>query len=294
MKEKQVYKGNINDTFIDKTDKYTDNDYAQKDRFAKRLRALREHLGLSHEKLNEALSKKGIEISIKSLKNYEVADRFHTSYKSGLGISLYNLKSLADFFNVSIDYLLDNVTGKNPEYEVINKVTGLSNDAIDNLKKLNEFSEKIDTQKAVVSTMNLFLSSSRYDELLSLFLNMLDFLTKKHQELEICEKKLNELYNKYINNKNIKEENKTYLKLASKYCYVQNWITKTRDEILKEINTANKARLQSINTELLKENLKVFEMFYTEFIYEKNEYEKNIDFSLYKLQNQFAKLVKNI
>ncbi len=294
MSYKKTNKNDTDNQFKNKKEKYTNDDYAQKNRFAKRLKELRESKKLSHDKLTDALSDKGIEICTKSLKNYEVTEKIHSSYNSGLGISLYNLKSLADFFGVSIDYLLGNTMGKYPEYEVINKITGLSNGSIDTLKNLKEFSETTSTEKVVIPTLNLFLSFSKPHELLTLFLNMQDFFVKRHQEADICAKKLNELYNKYMNNENIKDEHKTYLKFASKYCNIENWITKTKDEILQEINIANKEKLQIIDSELLTENLKVFNAFFAEFMYEKNDYEKNIDFSLYKVQNQFIQLVKNI
>lgn len=75
---------------------------------AQRLKALRESKRLSHQKLSELLEERGTEVSAKSLMNYESAakDEFHTKSQSISKMNASTLVALAEFFNVSTDYLL--------------------------------------------------------------------------------------------------------------------------------------------------------------------------------------------
>lgn len=75
---------------------------------AKRLRALREARGLSHDKLSKALKERyEIRISSDSLMNYEVADTDHSKKYKNMGMRVEYLRCLADFYGVSTDWLLD-------------------------------------------------------------------------------------------------------------------------------------------------------------------------------------------
>lgn len=74
---------------------------------AQRLKALREEKKLSHVALKEALSSKyGIEISRDSLMNYEVVNPKSDKYKKNDGMRVEYLRCLADFYDVTTDYLL--------------------------------------------------------------------------------------------------------------------------------------------------------------------------------------------
>lgn len=74
---------------------------------AQRLKNLRTERGLSHESLRKALMEKyEIDISIDSLKNYEVSKAQHAKAYKNEGMRVEYLRCLADFYGVSSDYLL--------------------------------------------------------------------------------------------------------------------------------------------------------------------------------------------
>ena len=76
-------------------------------KIAQRLKGLREEKGLSHDKLSETLAKEyGINISKSSLINYEVTATHHVKATQNLGMSVKNLRCLADFYGVTTDYIL--------------------------------------------------------------------------------------------------------------------------------------------------------------------------------------------
>jgi len=74
--------------------------------FGRRLKRLREDCGLTLMELSKTLfDRYGIEITYQSLGNYEMK-----GYRLA---SLYNLSKIADFFDVSTDYLLGSTDLKN-------------------------------------------------------------------------------------------------------------------------------------------------------------------------------------
>lgn len=96
---------------------------------AKRIKQLREEKGLSHDRLSKALSDKyGINISPDSLMNYEVSDKNHTKAYKNLGMRVEYLRCLADFFEVSADYLLgtSDIRSVDPNIKMITELTGIS------------------------------------------------------------------------------------------------------------------------------------------------------------------------
>ena len=73
---------------------------------AARLKELRQKKGLSHAKLSKELEeKRGVKISKDALIAYE-APEFHTRAGTNEGMSVRNLRGLAEFYEVSTDYLL--------------------------------------------------------------------------------------------------------------------------------------------------------------------------------------------
>lgn len=98
-----------------------------------RLKALRNEKGISHETLRKALTEKyEIDISVDSLKNYEVSSADHSkSYKNN-GMKVEYLRCLADFYGVSADYLLGLSNVKSPDTNVskIMQYTGLTEDNV--------------------------------------------------------------------------------------------------------------------------------------------------------------------
>ena len=116
---------------------YSEKQKALKIAFAKRLKELREEIGLSHEKLAQELKKKqNIEIGSKTLMLYEIDEIHHSRFKAGFGINMLYLTSLANYFDVSVDYMLGGTTYKSPNNEKIGKITGLSDEAIEVLKTM--------------------------------------------------------------------------------------------------------------------------------------------------------------
>lgn len=106
---------------------------------AERLKELRRNRSLSHEKLRRALAEKyDIEISIDSLKNYEVTEEHHSKATKNLGMRVEYLRCLADFYGVSSDYLLgisDTKSSATSFQEMVDS-TGLSEHTITALIKL--------------------------------------------------------------------------------------------------------------------------------------------------------------
>lgn len=77
---------------------------------AQRLKELRTDKGLSHESLSKALKQKyEIDISVDSLKNYEVSKTDHVKAFKNEGMRVEYLRCLADFYGVSADYILGNI-----------------------------------------------------------------------------------------------------------------------------------------------------------------------------------------
>ena len=106
---------------------------------AKRLKELREKAGYSHAKLQDALKDKyNIDISIVSLKKYEISQPYHAQYGMVKGMKIEYLNMFADFYNVSTDYILGrtNSTSVDLTEKFIYEKFGLSSNTIKNLNQL--------------------------------------------------------------------------------------------------------------------------------------------------------------
>jgi transcriptional regulator with XRE-family HTH domain len=103
---------------------------------AKRLKNLRTEQQITFEELANKLNKRYpfISISVDTLKKYEVYldNRSRTGAVSGMRIEY--LYMLADFYNVSADYILGRINYKTHENTDIYELTGLSEKAIEVLK----------------------------------------------------------------------------------------------------------------------------------------------------------------
>jgi hypothetical protein len=123
---------------------------------SKRLKKLRNEMGISHSKLAAALVEKyNIRISSDVLKNYEVTDEFHTKFNAVKGMNIEYLFCLAEFYGVSTDYLLGKSDIKSPNIKKIemHKKIGLNDEAINVLEKVNK------TQKDTLYLLNDFIAS---------------------------------------------------------------------------------------------------------------------------------------
>lgn len=157
-----------------KETKYSDKLFKEKDLFGKRLKKCREENKLSHEKMSVALwDKENISFSDKSLKTYEVTEKYHEDYDKALGMSFYRFLSLADFFNVSLDYMAGRVPCKTPENQEIFNLTGLYDKSIDILKNAVENKEKLPELAVKLHVINYLIQNMNNNEFL---LNMHKFL----------------------------------------------------------------------------------------------------------------------
>jgi len=116
----------------------------EKARASKRIKELRESTQdekgkyLSHTRLEkELLNIEGVSVSKDSLMNYE-ADENRSKFGAVAGMSVETLTALADFYDVSTDYVLGrtDVKSRTPEIAMICDYTGLSEDAVNQLRQL--------------------------------------------------------------------------------------------------------------------------------------------------------------
>lgn len=112
---------------------------------SERLKELRESRKLSHDKLRTALCEKyGDEvISSAALKNYEAAAKgeYHSKYFAIESITAKNLYMLADFYGVSVDYVLglsDAATNDAGAAAAV-EYTGLSLESINKLVESRQY-----------------------------------------------------------------------------------------------------------------------------------------------------------
>lgn len=93
------------------------------ERFAQRKK-------LSFEQLSKQLSERGISISHTNLKNYEINDPLHPLYRRTRSMSIEYLVAFADFYDVSVEYLLGLSNSRKQEYRNISEQLDLSDEAI--------------------------------------------------------------------------------------------------------------------------------------------------------------------
>lgn len=126
---------------------------------AARLKQLRKERKLSHVALSTALNQAyGIDISRDSLMSYEVTDPNHSKHYKNEGMRVEYLRCLADFYNVSSDYLLGltNDPSKNPAAA---DELGLSAALIDKLKRYSKY-DIINTLLETMFDTSIFISIS--------------------------------------------------------------------------------------------------------------------------------------
>ena len=103
-----------------------------------RLEDLRKEKKLSFEQLSKQLAERGVNISHTNLKNYEINDPVHPLYGRTRSMSIEYLTAFADFYDVSVEYLLGLSNSRKKEYHDISEQLGLCDKAIDELI-LNDF-----------------------------------------------------------------------------------------------------------------------------------------------------------
>ena len=116
-----------------------------------RLEDLRKEKKLSFEQLSKQLAERGVNISHTNLKNYEINDPVHPLYGRTRSMSIEYLVAFADFYDVSVEYLLGLSNSRKKEYHDISEQLGLCDKAIDELIQCKENSSSEEGQQLYVS-----------------------------------------------------------------------------------------------------------------------------------------------
>ena len=108
------------------------------DKTKERLEDLRKERKLSFEQLSKQLAKRGVNISHTNLRNYEINDPLHPLYNRTRSMSIEYLVAFADFYDVSVDYLLGLTDVRKREYQSASEQLGLCEGAIRVLMECKE------------------------------------------------------------------------------------------------------------------------------------------------------------
>ena len=167
MEKKNTLKNN--DPYNDESRKIT----------AIRLKELRQNLkdekgrSCSHETLAKKINEKyGTgSISDKTLLNYEITDEDHDKYTVGFGMKIQNLALLADFYNVSCDYLLGREGNQDELIGQARMEMGLSAKSAEVLFQLKAKGSRfagrpdvMDTINRMLETINIMIETAGYTE----------------------------------------------------------------------------------------------------------------------------------
>lgn len=164
---------------------------------AERLRKLRKEKNLSYSKLAEKLVDKyslktTAESLMASLKKYE-ADENNVSYGSVGGMATNTLYMLADYYEVSVDYLLGktNFPSVDDKLKEVHKLTGLSTKAIKTLKLWLERSKDTEENQYIYETYKRSFEILNYllenDLEYGFFIDLVNFLLFKKKNKELIE-----------------------------------------------------------------------------------------------------------
>lgn len=132
-----------------------------------RLEDLRKEKKLSFEQLSKQLAAHGTIISHTNLRNYEINDPLHSLHNRTRSMSIEYLVAFADFYDVSVEYLLGFSNSRKQEYHDISEQLGLCDGAIDELIRCKENSGSEDApqiyaQKDTV-VLDDFLTSTEFE-----------------------------------------------------------------------------------------------------------------------------------
>ena len=131
---------------------------------------LRKEKDMSFAELSKALADRKIYISHTNLKNYEIPDPEHNLYTRTSSMSIEYIVAFAEFYDVSVDYLLGSSDSRKTEYENISTQLGLSDKAIEKLIRCKENSEDIGDTKLLIerdtAIIDDFITSNSFDYVL--------------------------------------------------------------------------------------------------------------------------------
>ena len=132
-----------------------------------RLEDLRKEKKLSFEQLSKQLAERGVNISHTNLKNYEINDPVHPLYGRTRSMSIEYLVAFADFYDVSVEYLLGLSNSRKQEYHNISEQLGLCDGAIEELIRCKEDSNNEEDPKIYAqqdtAILNDFLTSMEFE-----------------------------------------------------------------------------------------------------------------------------------
>lgn len=132
-----------------------------------RLEDLRKEKKLSFEQLSKQLAERGVNISHTNLKNYEINDPVHPLYGRTRSMSIEYLVAFADFYDVSVEYLLGLSNSRKQEYHQISEQLGLCDGAIEELIRCKENSGSEEDPKMYaqqdIAILNDFLTSTEFE-----------------------------------------------------------------------------------------------------------------------------------
>ncbi len=132
-----------------------------------RLEDLRKEKKLSFEQLSKQLAERGTIISHTNLKNYEINDPVHSLYGRTKSMSIEYLVAFADFYDVSVEYLLGLSNSRKREYHDISEQLGLCDGAIAELLQCKENSGSEEDFKMYAqqdtAILNDFLTSMEFE-----------------------------------------------------------------------------------------------------------------------------------
>ena len=167
-----------------------------------RLEDLRKEKKLSFEQLSKQLAERGVSISHTNLKNYEINDPLHPLYGRTRSMSIEYLVAFADFYDVSVEYLLGLSNSRKQEYNNISEQLGLCDGAIEELIRCKEKSGSEEDPKMYAqqdtAILNDFLTSMEFEIVMekikqSLFAYYLYTLSRNDLATRRCEQNAAEL-----------------------------------------------------------------------------------------------------
>ena len=160
----------------------------------KRLKELREERGLSHDKLIKQLNERyGVSVSRDSVMAYEISDekRSKASKLPNMGMRAETLYCLADFYGVSLDYLLGKTDIKSFDTDLksVCEYTGLSEQAVENIWSFCHTSCDVGIFSAARFISGILESPDLYKSMTFTFDAINATASKRYNALDIVKKK---------------------------------------------------------------------------------------------------------